>query len=158
MTAGERAGRGWLAGIAIAVVVAVGVALLLVALVVRSDRRTALADLEVGDCFDVDAPGAADVEEIDTVEVIDCDRPHVAEVVGTGRLDPDGERQYPATDDELFAEVDARCASFDVPADVVLVPVAPTPTTWEARGGPFACLAVVVGQERVTGSVLERSG
>lgn len=152
----------WIAALLFAVgaVVVGGVGLL--AVVTRADR-TAIADLEIGDCFDLDTPGTTgveqaggvdEVEEVETVKVIGCDDPHVAEVVGAGRLDPDGQRAYPS-DSELFDEIDRRCSTIAVPRDVVLVPVAPTEASWEARGGPYACLAIVAGREQVTGSVLD---
>lgn len=148
--------RWWwvvVAGLAALVAVAVG----LIAVVV-SGSSTSLLDLEVGDCFDlpVDEPAAGGdaVEVVETVDVIDCDEPHEAEVVAAGELNPDGALDYPS-DDELFAVLDQRCAAIgDLPLDRFgIVPIAPTEQSWRSFDGRYLCLAIPFGGAPVTGSI-----
>lgn len=148
---------GLVAGFSVLVVTAV----LVIAAVLALSNETAWTDLDVGDCLDLaaaidDADG--DLAAVTTVDSIDCERPHDAEVVAVGELTADGDRPYPG-DDELFAEIDAACLvlvpdSVD-PRTYGIVPIAPDERTWNERSGRFACVAVVVGGGTVTGSALE---
>lgn len=131
----------------VAVAIAAAVAVLVA---IRPDDHNIL-ELELGDCFDVPlGPGESDLRSVDTV---DCDRPHEAEVVATGQLDPDGRRPYPG-DDDLFAEVDARCRELvpDLDPAFGLLPIAPNEASWEPLGGRFLCVAIPYGGGTVTGS------
>ena len=150
--------KGWgLALIATAAAIAVlGVGL--VALV-TSTSKTALLDLEVGECFVLPGSDGADaasgdVDVVATVDVVDCDEPHDAEVVGVGDLNPDGDLDYPP-DQELFAIVDRRCAAVDDPPTdrFGVVPIAPTERSWSSLDGRFLCIAVPFGGGMVTGSI-----
>ena len=93
---------------------------------------------------------------LDSVDTVDCDTPHLAEVVFAGSLN-DGDEPYPP-DDELFATVERLCRAADVvQSDAFgLLPIAPTPALWESFDGRFLCVAVPFGGEPVTGSA--RSG
>ncbi len=149
--------RGWVGVLVAAAVVATAVAIGVI-LVATSGSATALLDLELGDCFDLPTEATAgagdDVEVIDTVDVVPCDRPHDAEVVALGALNPDGDEAYPS-DDQLFARVDERCRSVDrIPLDRFgVVPIAPTERWWASFDGRFLCLAIPYGGEPTTGSI-----
>ncbi len=143
--------RGWVIG-----VVAAALAVMLVGVgviaAVRTGDGTAVVDLEVGDCFDLDDADDDD-GEIRSVDLVDCADPHLAEVVATGELNPD-EAPYPP-DDELFALVEQACrdaAAVDSEA-FGLLPVAPTSELWESFDGRFLCVAIPFGGEPVTGSI-----
>ncbi|MCB0965859.1 MAG: septum formation family protein [Ilumatobacter sp.] len=126
-----------------------GVAIAIIAMVVAlaSNPTSDITDLEVGDCFDLDPEADGSVGLVD---VVDCDESHNAEVVAVDELNPDGDQPYP-DDDALFALAEARCA--DVPPDprFGVLAVAPTLATWEARAGRVVCVALVYGDEEVTG-------
>lgn len=144
--------RVWVAGligVAVLVVVAgVGV----IALVVSSGSETAIVDLDVGDCFDLPDDDGGD--QIQTVDVVDCAEPHLAEVVSDGALNS-GDDPYPL-DDELFARVEQACRAADVvDSDAFgLLPIAPTPELWESFDGRFLCVAIPFGGEPMTGSIV----
>lgn len=145
--------RGWVVGLigAALVVVAVGVAIVVAA--TASNERTAIVDLDVGDCFDLpdDASGA---DQLETVEVVDCSSPHLAEVVSDGALNTD-DAPYP-DDDELFDLVERNCrAAGVVESDAFgLLPIAPTVELWESFEGRYVCVAIPFGGEPVTGSIV----
>lgn len=137
---------GTLAAIAVivtAIVIGIGVVQL-----ARSDA-TDVTDLDVGECFSL-GDAVSDDGSIDLVEPFGCDRPHDAQVVAIGDLNPEGDRDYP-TDDALFAAVDARCATVDRDVRFGLVPIAPTEATWNGRDGRFVCVALVIGGGTVEG-------
>jgi hypothetical protein len=144
--------KSWVVWLLLAVGALIAVSTLLI-LLVTSDPTTVL-DLEVGDCFMVEAGG--DTVEITSVEVIGCDRRHNAEVVLVGELNPDADRKYLA-DSELFAEVDRECAT--VPDDLVagfgLLPVAPNEASWQPFRGRFLCVAIPYGGTPVSGSLID---
>jgi hypothetical protein len=129
------------------VVVAVVIGILVVQLA-RGDSVD-VTDLAVGECFSLDA-SVADDGSIDLVDTLDCAEPHDAQVVAVGELNPGGERAYPL-DEELFAEVDARCSAVEPDERFGVVPIAPTRATWDGRNGRYACVALVVGGGTVTG-------
>ena len=138
-----------LVGVAL-LVAAVGVALLV--LVGASDDGPTIAELEVGDCFEL-PEDATDVDRLRSVEVVDCATPHEAEVVSDGTLDTDA--PYP-DDDELFGMVERACRDAGVVGSDAfgLLPVAPPPERWEAGDGRYLCVAIPFGGEPVTGSIV----
>jgi hypothetical protein len=148
--------RGWpfalLATLGTVVVVSV-----LVIVALTSSSGTSIFDLEVGDCFDlpIGDDEAADVA-VEDVDVIDCGDPHEAEVVLIGALNPTRDRPYPS-DDDLFAEVDARCGEIVGGAGTLegfgVVPIAPNERSWEPFDGGFLCVALPFGGGSVTGSI-----
>lgn len=149
-------------GVAVGLAVLVAAAVLAIAAVLSLSNETSWTDLDAGDCIDlagaVDDAADEDAASVFSVDTVDCDEPHDAEIVARGELDPDGDRPYPA-DDELFDEADRACADL-VPASVDtsvygIVPIAPDERTWDERGGRFVCVAVVVGGGTVTGSALD---
>ena len=136
-------------GLSIGVVLAVAIAIVVG---VTSDSSTALVDLEPGACFDL--PESADTGSIETVTTIDCAEPHEAEVVAVGELGSGG-RDYPS-DDELFAEVEARCrpVELDAPSRFGLLPIAPTEALWASFDGRYLCVAIPFGGGPVVGSAV----
>lgn len=147
--------RPWTVTLAVTVIVA-GVVAVLVLVAIGADDDTSIVDLETGDCFDLpDVGDEDDVLRLETVEVVDCDDPHEAEVVASGTLNPDRDREYPS-DEELFAEIDRRCAvDAVVPPEFGVLPVAPDAATWETFEGRFACVALRFGGGAVTGSIVD---
>ena len=143
MTAG-RAARWAVVGVALA---SVATLILVMAIRLASSNSTDVTDLDVGDCFVIEA--AAD-GSIDPVDVIDCDDPHDAEVVAVADLNPDGDLEYP-TETELFELADAACAVVDPDERFGILPIAPTASTWEARAGRVVCVAVPYGPDLVVG-------
>lgn len=132
---------------AVVVLAAVVIGLVVVQLV--GSDSVDVTDLAVGDCFSLD-DSVADDGTIDLVDTFDCDRPHDAQVVAVGELNPTGDRAYPS-DDELFAEVDDECASVPRDERFGVLPIAPTRATWDGRDGRFVCVALVVGGGTVEG-------
>jgi hypothetical protein len=136
----------WLAIAVVVTIVGVG---LVVALVGSGD--TSVLDVEVGDCFDLPRDDAGDITSVD---VVDCEAPHQAEVVLVGELDPDGDRPYP-DDEDLFDEIERRCTAVaeSVGDDFGILPVAPNEASWVPFSGRFSCVAIPFGGGRVTGSI-----
>lgn len=147
------------AGLFVALLVAISVAIGVVVLVMGSSSGTPWVELDVGDCFDLDA-ALSDAEAdgvIVRVDPLPCSEPHDAEVVAVGELNPDGELELPP-DDALTAGVDRRCAEavgdrIDSGRFAVL-PVAPDEPTWRRLAGRYACIAVPIGGVAVTGSAI----
>ena len=111
---------------------------------VFDDGETAVFDLESGECvnFDFDIDTDSDVPvEVRTVDVVDCDEEHEAEVIGVGDLNPTDDRDYPS-DDELFAEISAACGRRDLSS---IFTVAPNERSWANDDGPFVCLELSQG-------------
>lgn len=147
-------------GLAVGLVVLVGAGVLAIAAVLSLSNETSWTDLGPGECVDLAAAvdeAEGDLASVFSVDTVDCEDPHDAEVVVVGELNPDGDRSYPS-DDELFAEIDRACAAqlpgtFDE-AMYGIVPIAPDERTWDGRQGRFVCIAVVRGGGTVTGSAL----
>jgi hypothetical protein len=135
-------------------IVAVAAGAVMIAL---GSSSTAVAELELGDCFDLPVPEASgrSVQMLDRVDVIDCDRPHQAEVVLVGELNAEDQLPYPS-DAKLFEQVDRRCLAIVslLGDDFGMLPMAPTENTWERLSGRFHCLAVPYGGGYTTGTLL----
>ena len=145
--------RGWMIGLLAVAIGVFGLGVAAIAAFSGSSADTSIVELEVGACFDLPDDATAD-GNIDAVETVDCDTPHLAEVVFVGSLN-DGDEPYPS-DDELFARVEAACRStVVVESDAFgLLPIAPTLELWESFDGRFLCVAIPYGGEPVTGSAL----
>jgi hypothetical protein len=103
------------------------------------EGQTAVFKLEVGDCVNFGFnPDSERIVEVSTVEVVDCDEDHEAEVIRRGELNPDDDRDYPSNSD-LFAESYAGCGREDV-TDIFAI--APNEDSWDDEGGPFVCFEV----------------
>lgn len=147
-----RAALPAIAGLAVA---AVGIAVIVV--VIGGRGETSFVDLEPGHCFDLPTPDE-DAATIDllTVDLIDCDDPHDAEVVAVGELRGDG-AEYPGFE-AADADAAAACTRVGVTADGVgVVPIAPTEDTWNTYDGRFVCIALAGGGAPLVGSVLDAS-
>jgi hypothetical protein len=134
------------------VVVALGLG---VAWILSRQGGDYIFDLEVGQCFDEPvAWSTGEGTDVVTVEVVDCDGLHDAEVVGVGLLNVDGSDEYPA-DDELFAVIDDRCAQIEgLPVDRFgILPVAPSVATWRTLDGRYLCVAIPYGGEPTAGRI-----
>lgn len=144
----------WALGLLVALAAALAVLATMVAvLVFAGPDATSIHDLVPGDCFDLPIDG--DDVRIETVEVSDCGEPHEAEVVLVGELNPDGDVPYPS-DDDLFAEIDRRCAALpDEISDAFgVLPVAPDEASWGPFAGRFLCVAIPYGGGTTVGSLL----
>ena len=131
----------------------VAVFVLVMAVALSDDTTTDVTDLSEGYCFDLDLEPDADSEtaELGLVEVIDCDEPHNAQVISVVDLNPDADLSYP-DDVELFGAADAACADGGIDDDRFgILPIAPTPASWEARRGRTVCVALAFGGSSVTG-------
>lgn len=150
-----------LAGV-VAGVIVVGVLALFVA---GGRSSTAVAELDLGDCFDLPMPSPdssqQSVEILSRVDLVDCDEDHQVQVVLVGELNPDGDLEYPP-DADLFDRADRRCldAASLVGDRFGLIPIAPTEESWKRLGGRFQCLALPFGGASWTGTLLPsgRSG
>ncbi len=137
----------WVIGVVVASIVTVACAIgVLVTL--TSSGATSVLDLELGDCFELPVHPV----EIDEVDLVRCDDPHDAEVVMIGLLNEAGTLPYPS-DEDLFAAIDARCATLTELEGFGLLPVAPNEASWAPFNGRFVCVAVPIGGERSLGSV-----
>lgn len=147
----------WVAGLLAVVAVVVGLGVLV--FVATSSDESLVLDLGPGECFDL----GDDIDAvIGMVRTVDCDDPHEAEVVATGRLNEDGTVERPA-DDELFARVDARCAaalegSPELLERYGILPVAADEASWESYDGAYVCVAIPYGGGTTTGSALSATG
>jgi len=144
--------RNWL--VVLGLLVLATIALGVVVIVVTSSDDTLVLDLGVGECFELTLD--ADLAEIRTVTDVDCGEPHLAEVVVVGELAPDGTAARPS-DQELFAEVDERCAAALTSEPVLLerfgiLPVVADERAWDAFDGRFVCVAIPYGGVPTTGS------
>jgi hypothetical protein len=140
----------WIAGgLVLAVVTTFTIVMIIGVLAVD---RNDVTDLDVGVCFDLPV-GESDGEgfaEIGTVETVDCDEPHTAQVVAVGDLNPDRDRVYPG-EVALVAEVDEWCAQIEPDPRFGVVPIVPTESTWNGRDGRYVCVALTFGIVPVTG-------
>jgi hypothetical protein len=147
----------WVAGLLAVVAVVVGLGVLV--FVATSSDESLVLDLAPGECFDLDD----DVDAaIGMVRTVDCDDPHQAEVVATGRLNESGTVERPA-DHELFDRVDARCAAALEDRPVLserygILPVAADEASWEPYEGAYVCVAIPYGGGATTGSALDATG
>jgi hypothetical protein len=122
---------------------------------------TSIFELEAGECFQLpefDDDESRPTQALLEVEPVDCDEAHTAEVLLTGRLNPDQSRPYPS-DDALFAEIGEHCRGLRAASDELgfgVLPVAPNESSWEPRGGRLLCLAIPYGGEPRAGSITAR--
>jgi hypothetical protein len=150
--------KGWMVGLAVAVIAAIVLGALVIVVAVSSDD-TLVLDLDPGECFALATDAGSDT--IGTVEVVPCDEPHDAEAVFVGELDPGGAAgDVPrSADDDLFNQVDARCAAAlgDRPELLErfgILPVVADEASWEQYDGRFVCVAIPYGGGATTGSAL----
>ena len=142
-------------GLIAVVVVAIGLATAAV-VVLRPGGDTIVLDLDSGDCFQVpDDIADATIAEIDTVG---CSKPHEAEVFATGELNPDRDQPYPADAQQLFAQVDAKCAAAladhpDVLERFGVLPVVADEKSWSSFRGRYVCVAIPYGGGTTEGSL-----
>jgi Septum formation len=146
-------------GLGFAVIAAVALGVLLLVVVTGSDD-TLVLDLDPGDCFvlGVDRDSGA----IGTVDTVACADPHDAEAVAVGELNPaDADAGVPRpADDELFDQVDARCAAAlrerpDLLERFGILPVAADEVSWDHYEGRYVCVAIPYGGGTTTGSALD---
>jgi hypothetical protein len=133
-TGSGLARAGWIIGI-IGLLIG-GTIWTLAATGVLDDGETAVFDLEVGDCVNFGFnPDSERIVEVSTVEVVDCDEDHEAEVIRRGELNANENREYPSNDD-LFAESYEGCGRDDA---TNIFAIAPNEDSWDEQGGPFVC-------------------
>lgn len=144
----------WAWGLLAAVAAALAVLAAMVAVfALAGPDTTSIHDLRQGDCFDLPIDG--DDVRIESVDVSDCSEPHEAQVVLVGELNPDRDLPYPSND-ELFAEIDRRCATLpdEITDTFGLLPVAPDEASWEPFAGRFLCVAIPYGGGTTVGSLV----
>lgn len=146
--------RGWLVALlaTVAGVVLIGV-LAIVALASGDD--TLVLDLDAGDCFRL--PDDMSETAIDTVETIDCNAAHEAEVFSTGELNHERELPYPG-EQQLFTTADRRCAAVlserpDLVDRFGILPVVPNEASWDSFRGRYVCVAIPYGGGTTEGSL-----
>ena len=142
---------GLIAAMIVAIAIATAAALLL-----QPGGDTIVLDLEAGDCFQV--PDDIEGSTISTIETISCAKPHEAEVFATGELNPDRGQPYPDDEQQLFAQVDARCSSVLVDhPDIVqrfgVLPVVADEKSWDSFRGRYVCVAIPYGGGTTDGSL-----
>ena len=148
---------GWAIGVVAVSLLVVAAGAVVVAVITSSADGTNIVDLDVGDCFDLPSGDSADGPDdgiVESVDVVDCATPHLAEVVALGSLNDD-DAAYPS-DAELFADVERACRAADAVESAAfgLLPIAPTRKLWDSFDGRYLCVAVPFGGEPVTGSAL----
>lgn len=124
------------------------------------DGETAVFDVEPGECANFDFDPNADDIEVTTVEVVNCDEPHEAEVIFVDELNPGGGLPYPST--EQFNETVDQCTNRipgEVAPDVDLTDYAsftviPNEDSWDDEDGPSVCFAVSGDRGTTTGSLM----
>jgi RNA polymerase subunit RPABC4/transcription elongation factor Spt4 len=109
-------------------------------------------DIQVGDCFDVDA----DATEVESVRAIPCGEPHTYEMFWTGTYPGDEQ----PTEDEYFSWLEGEC----IPAFEAYVGIAfadsiyyigslsPTKESWGDGDREFSCYLHNLEETPVTGS------
>lgn len=150
--------KGWMFGLGVAVIGAIALGVLVLVVATSSDP-TLVLDLAPGECFML---GDDVSDTIGTVDVVSCDEQHEAEAVAVGGINPggaDGDVPRPA-DDELFAQVDARCAAAmqDLPElleQFGILPVAADAASWEQYDGRYVCVAIPYGGGTTMGSAID---
>lgn len=145
--------RSGIAGVIAAALFVLAIGVVIIGIAVSSDDGTSIVDLDVGDCFELPDDAAA-ADELTSVATVDCDEPHLAEVVSDGTFDT-ADLPYP-DDAELFDLVERRCREAGVVDSEAfgLLPVAPTPELWASFDGRFLCVAIPFGGAPVTGSLV----
>lgn len=152
--------KGWMVGLIAAVIVAIALATA-AAVLLRPGGDTIVLDLEAGDCFQVpddianSAIANSAIAEIDTVS---CVEPHEAEVFATGELNPHRDQPYPDDEQQLFSQVDAKCAAVladhpDIVQRFGVLPVVADDKSWSSFRGRYACVAIPYGGGTTEGSL-----
>ncbi len=151
--------RAWNVVVAITVLVAVVIGVLAF---VTPDSGTLVLRLERGDC--VDLPESIDEGSLGTLDRVDCDDDHEAEVIEAGAIegaDPDRspyESDAEAGGAAVMQSADARCQvaleSIDGAVDRFgVLPVVADERSWKRFPGRFVCLAIPYGGGSVAGSI-----
>lgn len=120
-------------------------------------EATSVFDLEEGDCF-----GAAG-EQVETVNVVDCEDPHIYEVYALVDYESD-DQAYPGAED-VSAYADEQCeASFEDFVGIeyessrwYITSVTPSEETWADGDREIVCTLNLEDESEVTGSA-EDSG
>jgi hypothetical protein len=146
--------RGWLVAL-LATVTGVALIGVLAIVALTSGDDTLVLDLDAGDCFDV--PDDVSQATIDTVDTIDCDGPHEAEVFGNGELNPDRDLPYPG-EEQLFERADRECAAVlserpELVDRFGILPVVPNEASWDSFRGRYVCVAIPYGGGTTEGSL-----
>jgi hypothetical protein len=142
-----------IAALVATIVAAIVVGILVLTVLLQSDT-TLVLDLEPGECFELPDDTSTAITTVDTV---DCQSAHLAEVFAAGELNPDRDLPYP-DDDQLFAMADQRCATALVDIDGAseqfgILPVVADEASWDSYRGRYVCVAIPYGGEAVTGSL-----
>ena len=94
-------------------------------------------DLEEGDCANFDFnPDSERIVEVTTVDVVDCDEEHEAEVIQVGELNPDEDRRRTRTTRLSSRSRTNGCGREDL---TNIFTVAPDEDSWNDDGGPYVC-------------------
>ena len=126
------------------------------------DGETAVFDLESGDCVNFDFNPETDrIIEVTTVEVVDCDEPHEAEVIFLDELNPTAicrirrtRNCSPRSTSNARSRAPDEVASGVDLSDYISFTVAPNEDSWEDDNGPFVCFAVRSGGGTSTSSLI----
>ena len=147
--------KGWIVGLIAVVIVAIALATA-AAVLLRPGGDTIVLDLDAGDCFEVpDDIADATISKIDTIS---CDKPHEAEVFATGELNHDRDQPYPDDQQQLFAQVDSKCAAvladhLDIAQRFGVLPVVADEKSWSSFRGRYVCVAIPYGGGTTDGSL-----
>ena len=124
------------------------------------DGTTPVFDVEAGECANFDFDPTADDIEVTTIEVVDCDEPHEAEVIFREELNPGGVLPYPSGEqiDELVVQCGNRVPDEVAPGvdltDYSSFTVVPDEDSWDDEDGPLVCFAVPTDGGTATGSLM----
>jgi hypothetical protein len=124
-----------------------------------SAAMRALADLQLGDCIDLDGLEEA-VAEVTEVAIVDCVEPHDAEVYALVSLDDDPTSRHPG-DEHVLAAADRVCLdAFEgyvgaryVDTRLEIVHLRPTVASWARGDRRVICAVVNAGAAPLVGSV-----
>ncbi|TBN56240.1 hypothetical protein EYE40_01865 [Glaciihabitans arcticus] len=121
------------------------------------EGNTDLNDIEVGECVDDEAIfGDADVASLD---VVDCDEPHIAELYALWNLPDEAYPGYYAVNELIEEGCEERFENFvgapSVDTDLAYYYFYPTEDYWEYDRGAM-CFAIDYDQKSIVGSVRDR--
>jgi hypothetical protein len=116
--------------------------------------ETSIFEIEAGDCFTI-----AGLDEIETVDVVPCDEPHVYEAFAVVEHPAGDDEPYPG-EDETLEYSDAACrdefegyvgTSYD-DSDLVITSVYPSSATWSLGDRAITCALRAEDERELTDS------
>ncbi len=143
-----KARAGWILGLIGTVGFVVLIVLIATGVIETGD--TSIDDLDMAACYDLPLDSGFD-DEISSLKEIPCDEPHDGQLFAGGELNPDRDRDYPASADALTTEAGTACSGtpFEeftgeryATSPLGIYVLVPSEAAWTASRGSYSCFLV----------------